>query len=167
MKQGGGLDVRRYRDADWDAIAAIHDRARLNELRMTVGEAAFLSLEETAENEGLFDGQLWVATEDDAVVGFVAFDEEEVTWLYVAAEQSRRGVATALLSHALGRMKRPAEVSVLDGTDPAIALYEKLGFRIVETKTGRLEGNEGYPATGHRMVLNKKAVMPVEGPFGV
>lgn len=151
----GDLEVRRYRDADWDAIAAIHDRARLDELRMTVGEAAFLSLEETAEHEGLFDGELWVATLDDAVVGFVAFDEEEVTWLYVDADRSRRGVATALLLHALGRMKRPAEVSVLDGNVPAIALYEKLGFQIVETKTGRLEGNEGFAATGHRMVLDK------------
>ncbi|WP_091083439.1 hypothetical protein [Micromonospora nigra] len=46
----------------------------------------------------------------------------------------------------------PVETDVLAGNDAALALYQAEGFTIVETKTGRLEGNEDFPATGHLMV---------------
>jgi hypothetical protein len=70
------LSIRPYERDDWSAIAAIHDAARLVELRLTVGEEAFLSLAETAENEGLFNRELWVAIDDDGVVGFVAWRDD-------------------------------------------------------------------------------------------
>jgi hypothetical protein len=48
------IQLRKYGSADWDAIADIHDRAKLDELRASVGIEAFLSLSATFENEGLF-----------------------------------------------------------------------------------------------------------------
>jgi hypothetical protein len=39
--------VRRYDDADWDGICRIHDAARLDELRSSVGPDAYLSLADT------------------------------------------------------------------------------------------------------------------------
>jgi hypothetical protein len=37
---------------DWDASARIHDAARLDELRDSVGVEAFLTLAQTTEGEG-------------------------------------------------------------------------------------------------------------------
>lgn len=150
------MEIREYLDEDWDAIAAIHDTARLDELRLTIGEDAFLTLEETADAEGLFDDELWVAVEEGRPLGFVAFDPEEITWLYVDPARARTGIGRALLRHALSRCSRPVEVSVLEGNDPAISLYESEGFEITGTKTGSLAGNDSFTATGHTMVLSDR-----------
>jgi hypothetical protein len=87
------IEIRPYADDDWDAIARIHDVARLDELRDSAGVEAFLTLAQTAENEGLFDGRLWVAEADGEVAGFVALDDDEVTWLYVDPKRYRQGAA--------------------------------------------------------------------------
>lgn len=144
--------IRAYTEADWPAIARIHDAARLDELRDSVGVEAFLTLEQTAEGEGLFDGLLWVATVDGEVTGFVAFDDGELTWLYVDPARYRHGVGRALLRHALAESgSNRVETTVLAGNPAALGLYLAEGFAIVETRTGRLAGNEDFEATGHIM----------------
>ncbi|MBB4693610.1 GNAT family N-acetyltransferase [Paractinoplanes abujensis] len=146
-----GIRIRHYRDDDWNAIARIHDAARLDELRHSAGVAAFLTLAETAEGEGLFDGQVWIAETDDGVAGFVALDDDEVTWLYVDPHRYRQGIGRALLRHALAAAGPRVEVTVLDGNPAALQLYLSEGFTITETRTGSLVGNESFAATGHIM----------------
>ncbi|MEM9089036.1 MAG: hypothetical protein AAGC93_09860 [Cyanobacteria bacterium P01_F01_bin.53] len=85
-------EIRPYASADWSRFCDIHDRPRPDELRLTVGEEAFLSLEKTAENEGFFDGKLSVAEIDGVIQGFIAYGDEELTWLYVHPECYRKGV---------------------------------------------------------------------------
>ncbi|MBW4623318.1 MAG: GNAT family N-acetyltransferase [Cyanosarcina radialis HA8281-LM2] len=150
------MELRKYKPEDWDAIAAIHDRARLDELRLSVGVEAFLSLAETAENEGLFDGEVWVACDGATVLGFVAFADDEVTWLYVSPERYRSGIGRTLLRQAIDRCGSVVHTSVLSGNDVALHLYLSEGFAIVETKTGKLNGNEQFSATGHILRLDKK-----------
>ncbi len=147
--------IRPYRDDDWEAVSRIHDAARLDELRDSAGVAAFLSLAATAGPEGLFDGDVWVAEHDGEVVGFVALDDDEVTWLYVDPAHYRRGHGRALLRHAVAAAGPRVETTVLAGNDGALALYRSEGFTIVETRTGKLAGNEAFPATGHIMELRK------------
>lgn len=148
--------IRPYRDADWDAIARVHDAARLDELRDSVGVEAFLTLAQTAEGEGLFDGLVWVAETGGEVVGFVALDGDEVTWLYVDPAHYRRGIGRALLRHAVEAAPgAQVEVDVLAGNPAAEGLYLGEGFVILETKTGSLVGNERFAATGHHMRLHK------------
>ena len=144
---------RAYRREDWAAIARAHDAARRQELAASVGVEAFLDLAATADPEGLFDDQVWVAADPQGrVVGFVAYAEAEVTWLYVHPDDQGRGAGRALLRHALAyadALGVPAvEVTMLDG-GPARPLYESEGFRLVETRTGALVGNEAFTATGH------------------
>ncbi|MFI7235247.1 GNAT family N-acetyltransferase [Streptomyces cyaneofuscatus] len=152
------VTVRPYRPEDWDAIARIHDTARLDELRCSVGVEAFLTLAETHEEEGLFDGELWVAEVADGagpkpvVAGFAAFAEAELTWLYVDPARHRQGIGRVLLRHVLEADDSVRiECTVLAGNDNARALYESAGFVVVETKTGKLAGNERFTATGHIM----------------
>ena len=145
------ITIRPYRDDDWDAIAKIHDAARLDELRGSAGVEAFLTLAQTAEGEGLFDGHLWVAEAGGRVAGFVALDDDEITWLYVDPQRYRRGVGRALLRHALDAAGPRVEVTVLEGNPAALQLYLSEGFTVTETRTGALAGNETFAATGHIM----------------
>ncbi|MFG3496766.1 GNAT family N-acetyltransferase [Streptomyces sp. NPDC047886] len=155
-----GWRIRPYRSGDWAALCRIHDAARLDELRDSAGVEAFLTLEETFEEEGLFDGHVWVAEDPAArphhgVVGFVALADDEVTWLYVEPARYGQGAGTALLRHAVDHGGPRVETTVLAGNRRALDLYLREGFVIVETKEGRLAGNETFPATGHIMELRK------------
>ncbi len=145
------MKIRPYIPTDWSRLSAIHDAARLDELRLSAGEAAFLTLEQTAINEGLFSAQLDVAEIDDLIEGFVAYSDEELTWLYVNPSCYRRGVGRALLRHAVAHGGPVIRAEVLEGNEPALSLYLSEGFRIVERVEGRLEGNESFSAVGYRL----------------
>ncbi|MEO1340382.1 MAG: GNAT family N-acetyltransferase [Cyanobacteria bacterium J06635_13] len=152
------IQLRKYQPKDWDAIATIHDRARLDELKASVGVEAFLSLAATAEDEELFAGEVWVAQDNNLVVGFVAIDSEMtwITWLYVLPDCYRQGIGRKLLRHAISNCKSTVYVSVLSGNDAALNLYQSEGFKIVETKTGKLSGNESFSATGYVLQCDRQ-----------
>ena len=63
------LTIRPYRPEDWSRLAAVHDDARLQELRLAGLEEAFLPLEIAAERENLFDYTLRVAEWDGQIAG--------------------------------------------------------------------------------------------------
>ena len=149
------LTIRPYKKSDWTRLCDIHDRARIDELTGSVDLKAFLTLEQTAENEGLFDDQLWVALEADIVVGFVAFEPEEITWLYVDPDHYRKGIGRHLLRFAMERCSDKIRLDVLSGNQPAIQLYLQEGFEIIETKQGKLAGNETFEAEGLIMEFKK------------
>jgi ribosomal protein S18 acetylase RimI-like enzyme len=145
------VHVRPYAPDDWNAVVEIHDMARLDELRCSVGVDAFKDLESTYESEELFAGEVWVAELDGEVAGFLALSDDEVTWTYVHPRFYRRGVGTALLRQVTENATSRLELTVLDGNDAARRLYEAAGFVVEETRTGPLVGNEAFTATGHIM----------------
>ncbi len=153
------IAVRPYEDADWEDICDIHDRARPNELLCgSVDPAAFLPLVETAGPEGLFDGEVWVACEagGGGAVGFVATADDEITWLYVHPDHQGCGIGRRLLRHAVERCGAVVRTEALAGNAPAIGLYESEGFEVVETRSGKLAGNERFAATGVELRLRKR-----------
>ena len=152
------MRIRPYRPEDWPRLCEIHDAARLDELRLSAGEAGFLTLEQSAENEGLFAGRLDVAEVNGQVVGFVAFTHDELTWLYVAPAMYRRGIGRALLRHAIENAGETFRAELLEGNEPALRLYLSEGFHIVRHVIGRLVGNEKFPASGYVLERRKHAL---------
>lgn len=145
--------VRPYCDEDWAKICSLHDRARLVELESTVGVEVFRSLEDTYADEGLFDDKLRVAEVEGDIVGFVAFDTDEVTWLYVDPNHYRKGIGRTLLRNALEATSGQIRIELLEGNSAALGLYTSEGFEIVERCEGRLVGNAAFAASG--LVLKK------------
>ena len=146
--------IRNYCEEDWPRLLAIHDAARLDELRLAGLEEAFLPLAVAAEAEGLFDYMVRVACLEGTAAGFSAFGEGELAWLYVDPALSRRGVGTRLVQDALEHLGRPVAIEVLAGNEPARRLYERCGFRLAETVSGRMPGNETFPVTCHVLRLD-------------
>jgi ribosomal protein S18 acetylase RimI-like enzyme len=149
--------VRAYEHSDWDAICRVHDAARIDELRSSVGIGAFLSLADTHEAEGLFDNPVWVAEVDGALAGFISASPREITWIYVDPALYRRGIARALMKEVLSHAEDRIELEVLDGNEAARAFYESLGFVWESSTTGKLTGNESFAATGHTLVWRRSA----------
>lgn len=148
------INIRSYEPKDWPRLCEIHDASRLDELSLTVGADAFLSLEKTADNEGLFEGKLFVAEVDHVVQGFVAYRNEELAWLYVHPKFYRKGVGRALVHYAVADSAPTIEIELLEGNTPALELYLSEGFKVVQRIKGRLEGNEGFAAVG--LVLRRE-----------
>lgn len=146
--------IRDYTENDWTYIENIHDKARLNELSLANLSDAFVPLKEAAISEGLFDYTLKLATfNNDIPVGFVAYSENEIAWIYVDTDYSRRGVGSSLIRYAIDQIKhRPINLEVLSGNQPAIKLYESFGFKIIETLNGKMPGNEDFDVTVHCLI---------------
>lgn len=142
-----GILIRPYEARDWPAIEAIHDAARMQELTLAHLAEAFIPLQQAAVSEGLFDYTVAVAERDGRVAGFVAYTPDELAWLYVAPGCMRQGIGTALVRHALDRRDGPMTLEVLEGNEPARRLYEGCGFRLTDTVSGRMPGNEQFRVT--------------------
>ncbi|TXI90344.1 MAG: GNAT family N-acetyltransferase [Burkholderiaceae bacterium] len=138
------MKIRPYEKNDWPRVCAIHDAARRFELAAAHLDAAFLTLEQTAENEGFYEYAIRVAVIDERVVGFVAFTDDELAWLYVDPLMHRKGIASVLIQTALQETKNAMTAEVLLGNDAAIATYLKAGFEIVGQAHGCMPGNEGF-----------------------
>jgi GNAT superfamily N-acetyltransferase len=138
------MHIRPYAAEDWERVCQIHDAARKDELSAAGLAEAFLTLEQTAENEGFHDYTLRVAQIDDRVVGFVAFTKEELAWLYVDPLEYGKGAGTALIHAALTETRSPMRAEVLDGNHAALAVYRKAGFQIAGTEHGVMPGNESF-----------------------
>lgn len=84
----------------------------------------------------------WVAVDGGEVLGHIAVvsddtSELSVTRLFVTPAAQRRGVASALLMAAVGHARneqRQLSLDVVDVSTAAIALYEKLGWRLVDVR---------------------------------
>jgi len=89
--------------------------------------------------------RIYVFRDDrSAIVAFclcwVIFDELHINTLAVAPDHRRAGVATLLLRHVLAETAnegaRRATLEVRASNRAALALYERLGFRVTATRPG-------------------------------
>lgn len=136
--------IRPYAPGDWARVCEIHDAARRDELAAAGLDAAYLTLEQTAANEGFLDYEIRVAEVDGRVLGFVASTDEELAWLYVDPAAYGRGVATALIRAVLAQAEGALSAEVLEGNAAALAVYRKAGFEVVGSERGVMPGNEAF-----------------------
>lgn len=157
------IDIRKYKETDWQRLCDIHDAARKDELRNSVDMKAFKTLEQTAENEGLFEAEVLVADYQGELSGFIAFNKNEITWLYVEPKHYQKGIGSALLNAALNNCGEWVQVEVLHKNESAILFYKKHGFEIIEKKDGVLEGNEQYKTAGYLMKFDNRNTLKKQG----
>ncbi|HEP1836306.1 TPA: GNAT family N-acetyltransferase [Streptococcus suis] len=143
------INIRPFIQKDFQRLCQIHDPARQEELDLANLSEAFIPLSIAADREGVFDYQILVAEMEGFVVGFVAFTDDELAWLYVDREYSRHGIGTSLVNVVLKKMHEPISIEVLEGNLPALSFYKKFGFEIVNTETGQMPGNEEFSVTVH------------------
>lgn len=145
------VEIRGYLPSDWLAVSRIHDSARLQELeRGQVDLRAFRPMVDVAEQDEFFASEALVATVDGEVVGFVSWNGDLLTWLYVAPNHQRRGIGRQLLVAALHRIGPQAWTGMLGGNAAALALYQQAGLEIVFSRPGECDG---YPCTTVRLAL--------------
>lgn len=101
------LEIREYHEVDFDRLCQIHDQARKKELEAANLSGAFKPLKIAAYEEDLFSYNIYVGQKDKKVIGFVAFSDDELAWLYVDPSFQKQGVGSKLIEFSLNKMKRP------------------------------------------------------------
>ncbi len=74
---------------------------------------------------------IWVAAAENGIVGYLALKGSYVDRLYVHPHHQRRGIGTALLTHAVERSPDGLTLHTHQKNTHARAFYEKHGFRPV------------------------------------
>lgn len=140
------------------------DWPRLREIRLSALRDDPLAFLATYERESGYDEQRWrqefergewnVMLADDQDVGFVGDTWEPDTpehechleFLWIEPGSRRAGVATTLIRTVLDRLRdsgvRTVRLWILNGNDPARALYQQFGFQSTE----EWEPLPGHPA---------------------
>jgi len=147
--------MRAYCEADWPAVCAVHDRARLDELRGSCDPRAFVPLAEEQDDAASFQrSRKFVACVGEQVIGFVGIDGTYLSWLYVDPTYYGRGIGRRLLRLGVQLIGLQAWTVVLAGNTRAQQLYESEGFQIVDTYEST---NAGYPCTCVQLALSPSA----------
>lgn len=140
------VTIRPYNPSDYEVVGQIHDAARKIELSLASLDEAFLPFSVAADREDFFDyPHIDVAVANNQVVGFSAYSEEELAWLYVSPDKHRQKIGSALVENALQTEPTICEIEVLYGNEPAKHLYEKFDFREAKIVEGVMPGNETFP----------------------
>jgi ribosomal protein S18 acetylase RimI-like enzyme len=130
--------IRRADAEDVDAIAAVFRRSFATlEFLPRLHTAA----EDRAHLAGVLAEQdVWVAEDDNGVVGFIALEGDLGTFFYVEPEAHKRGLGSALFEHI--QRERPDGFTfwVFQANEAARGFYERRGCVPVEFTDG--SGNE-------------------------
>ena len=147
--------IREYvHQLDWKDICRIHDSARIIELDGSASKDAFIPLSDCYKEEKLFNSSIFICEKNNETIGFVAFNDHEITWLYVNPKFFRKGHGKQLLIFALSKVLKPARVTVLNNNFRAINLYKGLGFKVEKKQQGKIPLTN-IEVTSLRMVLNE------------
>jgi len=127
--------IRRARPEDLEAAVGVWERARWDAQQPWLQERVKYS---HADNLRHFrdvvmrEDEVWLAVEDNEVVGLLAFGEHKVDQLHVEPRCQGRGVGTALLDRAKELAPEGLTLFTYQRNERARAFYERRGFRAVQ-----------------------------------
>jgi len=81
---------------------------------------------------------------------FRAWYATELCHLYVSSEHRKKGIGTALIAHALERVKTPLAVATVQINNKSYSIFEKMGFRHISTVLN--------PNTGNNVMILSKEI---------
>ena len=96
-----GPQIRRYEDGDFEETLTLWRSVSAATYTFFPPELAHTEAEDRAYFAGhIAPNELWVAEEETRITAYMALEDDLIDRLYVAVDQQRRGVGTALLEHA-------------------------------------------------------------------
>lgn len=127
------MRIRKYQPSDFDQVCKIMDQGRMQELRNEHLEAVFISLKNAPYLKYFLSCDIYVAEKENQIIGFIGCGRHRIEFLYVDPAFQDQGAGTALMEFALKKMPRPVKLAVFTDNLVAKKLYEKFGFRVVNT----------------------------------
>jgi len=124
--------IREYRADDFDAVTILWRISReksLPEFQLEKGHF-FYEDQSYFQHHILKENRVWVVTQRDRPVAFMALNADFVDQLYIHPDYWRKGIGTMLLDFARERSPEHLWLYTLQVNANARAFYEKNGFVI-------------------------------------
>ena len=116
-------------------------------LRRSYDAMAYLPTLHTPDEDRAFiagivlpNQEVWIAEDDERVIGFAALSHGVLNHIYVAPEAQNAGVGKALLDRAKERMPRGFTLWTFQANERARRFYEREGLHVAQLTDG--EHNE-------------------------
>ncbi len=135
--------IRKCRPSDLDAVARIWLNANLD-AHSFVG-ATYWREARDAVRAQIAQAEVYVAEEDNAIVGFVGLVGDFLAGLFVQADRRSQGLGAELLSY-VKNIKSALTLHAYKQNARAVAFYQREGFVIQEDSVDEL-GFEEYVMT--------------------
>ena len=127
------MTIRGLSSNDVLAVHAIYNESKLDELRFEYNDFTLLPLHlDVKRREALWESDIYVY-DDGKVLGYGALYQNEIRALFVSSESRGKGIGKALMVSLLSKASMPVVLWVAASNKPAIKLYERFHFKIVET----------------------------------
>ena len=126
--------IRRGGPGDLEAAVAVWEHARWDAQQPRLRERMRYSHEDDLRHfrdRVMRRNALWLAVEDDRIVGVLAIGDHAIEQLHVEPQHQGRGVGTALLERAKALSPEGLTLSTHQRNERARAFYERHGFRAV------------------------------------
>lgn len=138
------ITIRAYEPRDFDAVAALWRRARLDAVPSVEARAPHTPEEDRAHLATCVmpTHRVFVAERAGVVVGFASLEHDVLGHLYVDPPAQRRGIGGALLAHAKSLSRGRLSLFTHQVNVRARAFYERRGFRAVRFGTSPPPENE-------------------------
>ncbi len=114
---------------------------------------------DAAAEDEFFESETLVFCIGPDVVGFVSWNDDYLTWLYVDPAHHRQGIGRGLLEAALPRIGPDAWTNTIPENLPALALYQAVGMELVRIWPSSCDG---YPCNTARLALPTSRMRSVE-----
>ena len=129
------LEIRCARPEDLEAAVGVWERARWDAQQPWLEERMKYSHEDNLRHFRdvvMRENEVWLAVEDNEIVGFLALGDHKVDQLHVEPRCQGRGVGTALLDRAKELAPEGLALFTHQRNERARAFYERRGFRAVQ-----------------------------------
>lgn len=129
------LEIKIYEPQYFDALCSVMNRSRRQELKSEKLEEVFLPLKDAPYLDYFLSSTIYLAVKDGVLAGFVGFQPNNLSFLYVDPDYQGQGIATELIKKALAELERPVRLEVFTHNERAKALYKRFGFKTVDRIT--------------------------------
>ena len=119
------LAVRAYREGDRDEVIALWDAVFVDSYPFLLPRFSPSALRPFFLDGAPRATRVFVAHEEDALVGFFALRRDYLSQLYVAVSAQRRGIGSALLTAAQARSIGPIWLRTFARNEGARRFYER------------------------------------------
>ena len=129
------IEVRPMRDDEVDAVILLWRVTKKAAYPYLPTEQAYTLDDDTRFFRNVLlpnASSVWVATEGDRLLGYLAMQGSYIDRLYIHPDRQRQGAGTALLAKARGLSPLGLELHTHVQNTQARAFYEKHGFKAVK-----------------------------------
>src|SRR5207244_1309411 len=127
------VDIRRYRAPDLAETVAVWRASKRDAFPYVAVQQHYTLADDTAYFRDVVAVQclVWLAEASGRIAGLLALKDDLIDQLFVAIDQQRRGIGTALLATAREHSPGGLRLYTFQKNGAARAFYEKHGFHAV------------------------------------